>query len=772
MQSIDDALTSLRQHFGFDEFREGQREVIGAILGGKDAVVVMPTGSGKSLCYQLPAMMLDGATLVVSPLIALMKDQVDALHARGLPATFINSSIPWGEQASRIDALRRREYKLVYVAPERFRSDRFLEALRSINTSLFAVDEAHCISTWGHDFRPDYLRLKTVIQSLNRTGGAPQTLALTATATPYVRSDIIQQLGLRNPETFVSGFDRPNLTIDVVHTEREREKIGRIKRLAKTHEGSGIIYASTRKAVEQVATALELQGLRVTAYHAGMNDSVRVRAQEDFMTGRTQMIVATNAFGMGIDKSDIRFVAHYQMPGSIEAYYQEIGRAGRDGLPSSCVLLFNYADKNTHDFFIEGSYPTNEIIHDVYDALVATGQKRIELSASEIAKRAGARNDMAVQSALYLLERAGHIARVAAAPGTPGGPSAPPPWAAQSAGEPRNASRRGRSIIMLEAVPGTKLRVNPADVERRAALERRKLREMIEFCYTEYCYRASILDYFGDRHHARKCGSCGNCSTHSAARTPLTGDEILADVPVSSRRTSKNRAVAIVSPRALNQDESLRARKILACAARMKGRFGKTVLAGTLRGSAAKNVMQADLNELSTYGLLKEMKQDDLLLYIDALVAAGCLRVSAGEYPTVSITDRGERVMREQERTELALPEDGHSIRSDEEVEPPATAFQTLALHRQGLTVEEIAKNRGLVTNTIEDHLVECINAGLAVDTSRIVSDDDRKQIEKAIEQHGAEKLKPLHEALPETITYNMIRFVIAERLQSPQTDI
>ena len=249
MRDMSAALTSLRAHFGFDEFREGQREVIAAILEGKDAVVVMPTGSGKSLCYQLPAMMLGGATLVVSPLIALMKDQVDALQARGLPATFINSSIAEREQWSRINGLRRGEFKLVYVAPERFRSGRFLDALRSIKISLFAIDEAHCISTWGHDFRPDYLRLKSVIQSLPDV----QTLALTATATPYVRSDIIQQLGLANPPTFVSGFDRPNLSIDVVHTEKEREKIARIKRLAKTHGGSGIIYASTRKAVEQVA---------------------------------------------------------------------------------------------------------------------------------------------------------------------------------------------------------------------------------------------------------------------------------------------------------------------------------------------------------------------------------------------------------------------------------------------------------------------------------------------------------------------------------------
>ncbi|MGI9065098.1 MAG: RecQ family ATP-dependent DNA helicase [Pyrinomonadaceae bacterium] len=774
MQSIADALTSLRQHFGFDEFREGQREVIGAILEGKDAVVVMPTGSGKSLCYQLPAMMLDGATLVVSPLIALMKDQVDALHARGLPATFINSSIAWREQAVRIDALRRREYKLVYVAPERFRSDRFLEALQSISISLFAVDEAHCISTWGHDFRPDYLRLKGVIQALNGTAGGPQTLALTATATPYVRSDIVQQLGLKKPETFVSGFDRPNLTIDVVHTEKEREKIGRIKRLAKTHDGSGIIYASTRKAVEQVAMELQMQGLRVTAYHAGMGDSVRVKAQEDFMTGRTQMIVATNAFGMGIDKSDIRFVAHYQMPGSIEAYYQEIGRAGRDGLPSSCVLLFNYADKNTHDFFIEGSYPSAELIHDVYDALVATGQKRVELSASEIARRAGVRNDMAVNSVLYLLERAGHITRVASSPGNAGGA---PPWGASDVEESKakNASpRRGRSIIMLDAAAGTKLRVNPNDVERRAALERRKLREMIEFCYTEYCYRSTILNYFGDKHHARNCGTCGNCSPHSAARTPLRGDEVLSDVPASGRNrrasgAGKDRSALSgpLLPRVLTEDENLRVRKILSCAARLKSRFGKTVLAGTLRGSAAKNVMQAHLNELSTYGLLKEMRQDDILLYIDALCAAACLQVSPGEYPTVSITELGNRVMREQERIELAIPEGGHAIRSDEEVAPPATAFQTLALHRQGLSVAEIAQKRGLVANTIEDHLVECLRAGLAVDVSRLVSAEDRKQIQEAIEQHGTEKLKPIRESLPESITYNQIRFVVAERLGS-----
>jgi ATP-dependent DNA helicase RecQ len=315
------------------------------------------------------------------------------------------------------------------------------------------------------------------------------------------------------------------------------------------------------------------------------------------------------------------------MPGSIEAYYQEIGRAGRDGLSSSCLLLFNYVDKNTHDFFIEGSYPNASLVKEVYDALVSTGLKRIELSAAEIGKRISERNDMAINSALYLLERAGHIERTTMGP---------------SRAEPR--SNRNRPILMLDDPPVTQLRVNHAEVKRRADLERRKLREMIEFCYAERCFRAYILDYFGDRHHARECGTCGNCGLGSSTQSET-----------SSNTTSQGVTAEIV-PRELTDDELLRVRKILACAKRMKGRFGKQVLAATLRGSASKNVLKARLNDLSTYGLLKDMLNYDIILFIEALVAARCLSVSAGQYPTVSITDFGNRVMLEKDKVELTLP--------------------------------------------------------------------------------------------------------------------
>jgi ATP-dependent DNA helicase RecQ len=604
--------------------------------------------------------------------------------------------------------------------------------------------------------------------------------------------------------------------------------------------------------------------LSIVAYHAGMEEAERTRAQDEFMTGRTQMIVATNAFGMGIDKADIRFVAHYQMPGSIEAYYQEIGRAGRDGLPSTCVLFFNYADKRTQDYFIEGSYPPPDLIAQVYQALVATGQKRIELSVSEIATRASLRNEMAVQSALIILEKAGHIERGAAGENRASIRLLMPPHKARAALGERETktrqalfallggydlseradaeidvkefsetagldlaaarralaslqsseiisytpARRTRGVLMLDEQPVRQLRIAQHELARRAALEQRKLREMINFCYIENCYRAFILDYFGDRHHAPVCGTCGNCLAREAGKS-LRAAAAPQDPPTNLDRFVRENApvglaledalnelarvdlarvkaeaateaerqpssISVTEQRALTSEESLLVRKILACAARMRGRFGKAMIALVLRGSRARNVLQAGLDKLTTYGILDDMTQDELMLYIDALVAAGCLQVTGGAYPTVSLSKLGDDVMRERANVELALPstslsELAHSSGQNvsatiaTKAKSVNTIDETYALYCEGLSVEEISRQRNLTEITIEKHLADCILEGRDVDVSRHVTVEDRALIEEAISHLGTERLRPLRDALPAHISYRMIRFVAAD---------
>ena len=348
----------LKQYFGHADFRPGQEALIDALLSGRDALGVMPTGAGKSICYQLPALALPGLTLVISPLISLMKDQVTALREAGLPAAFVNSTVSPREARETYHLAEKGIYKLIYVAPERLSAGDFAAFARQSAISLIAVDEAHCVSQWGQDFRPSYLGIADFVASLEKR---PVVGAFTATATSQVKDDIEKLLALRDPARVTTGFDRPNLFFDVARPRRKDDWLARF--IAEREGQSGIVYCATRKGVEAVCEKLIRQGVPAARYHAGLDDEERRRAQEDFVYDRARVMVATNAFGMGIDKSNVSFVVHYNMPKNLESYYQEAGRAGRDGSPAQCVLLFSEGDVQTARFLIENG-GENEALSD------------------------------------------------------------------------------------------------------------------------------------------------------------------------------------------------------------------------------------------------------------------------------------------------------------------------------------------------------------------------------------------------------------------------
>lgn len=597
----------LEKHFGFRDFLEGQERAVRAVVQGRDAVVIMPTGGGKSLCYQLPALAMDGITVVVSPLIALMKDQVDALAVRGLPATYINSSLARSEMEERVRDMTLGRYRLVYVAPERFKGESFLSALAPLSIALFAVDEAHCISQWGHDFRPDYLRLGRVLAAL----GQPPVIALTATATPEVRADIIAQLGLgrhgrSEPLVLVSGFARPNLTLAVARVGGKAEKIARIRAAVRECK-TGIVYCATRKNVERVAGELFEAGVACVPYHGGMSDEQRAAAQDRFMRREVPVAVATNAFGMGVDRPDLRFVVHFDVPGSVEAYYQEAGRAGRDGEPARCELLFNYADVRTQEFFIEGSNPSRRDIASVYAAVLELCRAGpIEMPIADIAARvSGMVNEMAAGSALHLLERAGAIERDYAP---------------------------GKRVYTTRLVhPVKEFEELGIDFERLEAKRERdaaKLERMIAYVDHRACRHRYILAYFGDPEAPPRCRACDNC---------------LARFRAIVRRPDAGETVVI--------------QKILSCVGRMKGRFGRGKALQTLLGSRSREIADAGLDRLSVFGILAGESRDYVWTLMDVLVEAGCIAVSGGQYPTLSLTPLGFEVARGQKSLELPMPE-------------------------------------------------------------------------------------------------------------------
>jgi ATP-dependent DNA helicase RecQ len=589
-----DVLSRALAMFGHASLRPGQADVITDIMAGRPVIAVMPTGAGKSLCYQLPAIVMaerGQVTLVVSPLIALMKDQVDALKARGVPAVALTSASGSDEQREILDGIRAGLYTLIYVAPERFRSPRFVDALRAIagRLALVAIDEAHCISEWGHDFRPEYRRLGDVMRQL----GAPRIAAFTATATPEVRRDIAQQLELANPALHVRGFDRPNLHYAVERIGGGDEKPARLVELVRTREsGVALVYASTRKNAEKYAAALKVAGMRVRVYHAGLDGVVRERAQDVFMAGQLDAIVATNAFGMGIDKSDIRLVVHADIPRSPEAYYQEAGRGGRDGKPTRCVLLFNHSDIKLQEFLIDASYPSAEVLRGIWKLLRDRPQLgRLTPDDDELEARlrthlGGDVNGATMGAALRILARHGMV------------------------------QRDDERVIASRPEPGF---YPPLDVEslaRRAEVERSKLRTMVEYAYYPRCRRQFVLEYFGDQDwidRDRRCGACDTC-------------EAIAHGRPSSMVLSPAELAAI--------------RGVLKLIGALHGRFGRMRVVKLAIGSDD----DARFEELPERGCLRGYRERAALDLLRALEGAGLIEASRGEYPTITTTRRGDQV--------------------------------------------------------------------------------------------------------------------------------
>ena len=691
----------LEKYFGFAEFREGQEAAIESILAGADTLVVMPTGTGKSLCYQLPAMALPDLTLVVSPLIALMKDQVDFLSAKGIPATFVNSSIPYETQQQRLGDVTNGRVKILYIAPERFRVAGFRKILDSLPVSLLAIDEAHCISMWGHDFRPDYLLLKEVIAQL----GHPTVAALTATATKRVQKDIVEKLGLKKVEKIVTGFNRPNLTFRVFHTINEHQKFSLMERFILPRVGSTIVYVGTRKQAEHVAQYIN-EELKIPAlhYHAGLSDRLRTETQNKFMSDKVQVIVATNAFGMGVDKPDIRLVLHYAIPGTLEAYYQEAGRAGRDGRRSGCILFYDINDVQLQEWFIENDAPDYEALLSLHQKITKLSQNgRTRVSLTDLQNMLNL-YDFQIRVGLRHLENADALSQL----GESGG------------------------VLHLQVFPleRKKLLATARMIQERRQHKIAMLNQMIDYAESRVCRRQIILDHFGDRSKPEAILCCDNCERagHTKSKKPI------ADVPQPKEADLAQAILRVVDGHW--------------CA------IGTTKVAQILGGSRAHAITRYGHQRSEFYNTFPDLQLTDIEKAIKQLVREEYLMyVYEGEYIVLNLTPRGKEAL----QGKRGLPSFHFAKKSDR----VPSARITLKLFFNGMKPEEIAEHRGLAVGTIYSHLADAIEKG-DLDVMELLPKDRLERIRSAIAKVGVERLSPIKDILPSSFTFDEIKLAVA----------